>query len=176
MPIRDTWDDRRIAILRSLWQSGWSGSRIGAYLGVSRNAVIGKINRLGLSLSPMHRAARQAVNNVSARHKRSEKQKAAKLFPPPRTIQFKREPLPPIHVEDVARFRNYVDLPENGCQYHKGHVGEQFPEAGFCGLERIPNSAYCHGHHQRCWTAVPARTNRPFDASVPVKHREPENV
>lgn len=44
------WTDERVARLSKLWAEGLSASQIAADLGdVSRNAVIGKVHRLGLS-------------------------------------------------------------------------------------------------------------------------------
>jgi len=44
------WSDDRITTLSKLWQDGLSASQIAKQLGgVTRNAVIGKIHRLGLS-------------------------------------------------------------------------------------------------------------------------------
>ncbi len=45
------WTDERVDLLRRLWIEGLSASRIAAELagGVTRNAVIGKVHRLGLS-------------------------------------------------------------------------------------------------------------------------------
>ena len=42
------WTDDRVALLGRLWEEGESASRIAGELGVSRNAVIGKVHRLGL--------------------------------------------------------------------------------------------------------------------------------
>src|SRR6202007_292560 len=45
-----TWTDDRIEQLKKLWEGGLSASQIAAELGnVTRNAVIGKVHRLGLS-------------------------------------------------------------------------------------------------------------------------------
>ena len=45
-----TWTDERVDILKKLWSDGLSASQIAAEIGgVSRNAVIGKVHRLGLS-------------------------------------------------------------------------------------------------------------------------------
>ena len=45
-----SWDDNRIEQLKKLWGEGLSASQIAAELGgVTRNAVIGKVHRLGLS-------------------------------------------------------------------------------------------------------------------------------
>ena len=44
------WTDERVELLRKLWQDGLSASQIAKQLGgVTRNAVIGKVHRLGLS-------------------------------------------------------------------------------------------------------------------------------
>lgn len=44
-----TWTDERIALLKQLWtRDGLSAGQIAATLGVTRNAVIGKVHRLGL--------------------------------------------------------------------------------------------------------------------------------
>src|SRR5215218_10852712 len=45
-----TWSDDRVEQLKKLWEAGLSASQIAAELGgVTRNAVIGKVHRLGLS-------------------------------------------------------------------------------------------------------------------------------
>lgn len=48
-----SWTDHRIEQLKELWGEGKTASEIADYLGdVSRNAVIGKAHRLGLSSRP----------------------------------------------------------------------------------------------------------------------------
>src|SRR5262245_17692297 len=45
-----TWTDERVETLKKLWADGLSASQIAAELGgITRNAVIGKVHRLGLS-------------------------------------------------------------------------------------------------------------------------------
>ncbi|MGZ3259711.1 MAG: GcrA family cell cycle regulator, partial [Croceibacterium sp.] len=45
-----SWTDERVALLSKLWADGLSASQIAAELGgITRNAVIGKVHRLGLS-------------------------------------------------------------------------------------------------------------------------------
>ena len=47
---RPGWTDPRIETLTALWRSGLSASQIARTLGgVTRNAVIGKLHRLGLA-------------------------------------------------------------------------------------------------------------------------------
>ena len=58
-----TWSEDRVEQLKKLWEGGLSASQIAAELGnVTRNAVIGKVHRLGLSgraKSPSSAAPRQ---------------------------------------------------------------------------------------------------------------------
>ena len=45
-----SWTDERVDLLKKLWADGLSASQIAGELGnVTRNAVIGKVHRLGLS-------------------------------------------------------------------------------------------------------------------------------
>ena len=44
----DYWPDDRSAALRALWNEGKSASQAAQMLGVSRNAVMGRLNRMGL--------------------------------------------------------------------------------------------------------------------------------
>ena len=44
------WTDERVELLKKLWADGLSASQIAGQMGgVTRNAVIGKVHRLGLS-------------------------------------------------------------------------------------------------------------------------------
>ncbi|MDB5225442.1 MAG: cell cycle regulator GcrA [Candidatus Adlerbacteria bacterium] len=48
-----TWTDERTELLKKLWNDGLSASAIAAELGgITRNAVIGKVHRLGLEGRP----------------------------------------------------------------------------------------------------------------------------
>ena len=45
-----SWTDDRVELLKKLWADGLSASQIAGELGgITRNAVIGKVHRLGLS-------------------------------------------------------------------------------------------------------------------------------
>lgn len=47
-----TWTDDRVEVLKQLWDEGKTASQIAAVLGVTRNAVIGKAHRIGVSARP----------------------------------------------------------------------------------------------------------------------------
>ena len=47
------WTDERVEELKKMWDTGLSASEIGRRLGITKNAVVGKVRRLDL---PMRRA------------------------------------------------------------------------------------------------------------------------
>ena len=48
-PIGPTWTTERVELLKNHFEAGLSCREIAANIGVSRNAVIGKLSRLGLT-------------------------------------------------------------------------------------------------------------------------------
>ena len=66
-----SWTDERVETLKKMWGEGQSASQIAKELGgVTRNAVIGKVHRLGLS--------NRAGSSASSPAKPAAKEKAAK--------------------------------------------------------------------------------------------------
>ena len=61
MPAKKPWPPETIARLREAWASDISATRIGAELGFSKNAIIGKARRLGLSPRDTRFAAELAI-------------------------------------------------------------------------------------------------------------------
>ena len=65
-----SWTDDRVEILKKLWVEGQSASQIAKELGgVTRNAVIGKVHRLGLS----NRATSSSSSKSDTKSKTSAK-------------------------------------------------------------------------------------------------------
>ena len=46
--MNEEWTPKRVSALIALWNEGLSTSEIGGRLGVTKNAVVGKVHRLGL--------------------------------------------------------------------------------------------------------------------------------
>jgi GcrA cell cycle regulator len=75
-----SWTDERVELLKKMWNDGASASQIAKELGgVTRNAVIGKVHRLGLS----NRVGGEAEAEVA---------EAAPAAPPPKPAEPKVEP------------------------------------------------------------------------------------
>lgn len=86
-----SWTDERVELLKKMWGEGQSASQIAKELGgVTRNAVIGKVHRLGLS----NRAAGTTAPKADAKPKAEAKPKAAPKSEPKKAAAPKAEPKP----------------------------------------------------------------------------------
>ncbi len=84
-----SWTDERVELLKKMWGEGQSASQIAKELGgVTRNAVIGKVHRLGLSNRTTGGAKADAKPKVDAKPKPAPKPKA----PPKPKVEAKPEP------------------------------------------------------------------------------------
>ena len=89
------WTDDRVAVLTKLWAEGLSASQIAKKLGgVTRNAVIGKVHRLGLSgrAKPSNPAKKKARKTVA----RTRQTRAPSAPRAPRPVAQPRPAPPPI--------------------------------------------------------------------------------
>ena len=72
-----SWTDERVEILTKMWAEGNSASQIAKELGgVTRNAVIGKVHRLGLSNRATTSTANKSEPKVKSATKKWLKSKA----------------------------------------------------------------------------------------------------
>lgn len=165
------WDDKGIARLRELWAEGLSGSQVAAELGMTRNAVIGKIHRLGLS-------GRVSGRKVSVASVPKGTRRKPKDTPPNRPIiqrltfrpgETKAKvtsaiaPVPFEPIEDIdiplEQRRSIFELTPDTCRWPVGDVGQ--PGFFFCG-GAVPEGCgpYCHAHHKRATETVHERRER----------------
>ena len=141
----ETWTAERVEQLRNYVVNGLSCSEIATEIGVSRNAVIGKIHRLGLC--PV-----RAPGGVSGRScpPRSRRERAAT----PR-------PLLQVWLCDGARVaaatpagpvqsgqpRALLELTKGQCRWPLGEAADDCSaDLVFCGNEAIAGLSYCAGH------------------------------
>ena len=111
------WDDATNARLGELHRLGHSASEIGRLMGTSKNSIVGKLRRLGVSAKPQ-------VEKVALRR------------PPPMPVE-------PVKVMAIKRSRivTFADLEANQCRWPIGDP--RAPDFGFCGQERLPGRPYC---------------------------------
>ena len=72
------WNHTLVELIKQLWIKGRSAGEIGAQIGVSRNAVIGKIHRIGLN-----KASRQ-VPKLTAKSTKPKVEPVRKILNPPK--------------------------------------------------------------------------------------------
>ena len=150
-----SWTDERVELLRRLWLEGLSASRIAAELsdGVTRNAVIGKVHRLGLSgrvKAPVS-ASPLAARGRDARPVQSKP--AAPVMHGNLALKFTPVDLPAVkRSEDVVvplcENVTIMELRETMCRWPVGDPSSA--EFRFCGGRRNGGSdgPYC-AHHAR---------------------------
>ena len=151
-----TWTDERVETLKELWASGQSGNQIARKLGgVSRNAVIGKIHRLGLS----HRTV--ANRDRPPKKRRKSRRPARTIYSPKHNIRsadFSAGPplAQPMDTTDIDpptdKLVALFDLNDHICCWPVGHPGDE--GFGFCGRGRERGS-YCEAHAQIAYRGAP---------------------
>lgn len=138
-----SWTDDRVAILTKLWADGLSASQIAAELGgVTRNAVIGKVHRLGLS------GRAKPANSSAKRPKQVRRGYNAK----PRITASgdipARGPTARAAIEDlekpVCKKIDLVDLTEKTCKWPHGDPATD--DFHFCGNSTKEDTPYCEYH------------------------------
>jgi GcrA cell cycle regulator len=134
------WSDDRVSTLSKLWRDGLSASQIAKSLGgVTRNAVIGKIHRLGLSGRGMA-STRSWTPRLSTPLPRASA-RAPALARPSRpttlpTLVLPQEPDAPGLIQDL------VHLSAHTCKWPIGDP--KSPNFTFCG--RPSDGRYCGAH------------------------------
>jgi GcrA cell cycle regulator len=153
------WTDERVELLKKYWADGLSASQIAAQLGgVTRNAVIGKVHRLGLSgrakpasSGPRPRKARQASPHRPSRSFVSGNN-ALKMHthPAPRRVAA------PIPIEDlVVPISLRVSLLALNDQMCKWPLGDpSTADFHFCGHRNFNSLPYCEYHSRVAYQPV----------------------
>ena len=139
-----SWTDDRVELLKKLWKKGYSASQIAEELGgnVTRNAVIGKAHRLGLSSrpSPVKKSAEAAKK------------------PKPAPAKAKKKPVEKPATEEEPEVVTILSLTERMCKWPIGHPGE--PGFHFCGRKSMSGQPYCTYHAAMAYQAPQPRKDR----------------
>jgi GcrA cell cycle regulator len=150
-----TWTDERCDTLRRLWADGLSCSEIAAELrGVTRNAVIGKVNRLGLekrriSIPPYERKLGMVTRRKAVKPK----------FNGHVDLGIETEPdgltdLPPDTSENPVTL---MELTDDTCRWPLGDP--QSKDFRFCG-DKPGHGPYCQRHAHLAYAPAPTRRVR----------------
>src|SRR4051794_37078898 len=147
-----TWTDDRVEQLKKLWEAGLSASQIAAELGnVTRNAVIGKVHRLGLSgraKSPSSAAPRQRKARPAQHMMRGSRPQPRGTTARAHVFEVEMEP-DPIAYDNVVPMSQRLSLQELSkapCHWPIGDPASS--EFFFCGGKALQSLPYC-AHHSR---------------------------
>ena len=159
-----SWNDERVDLLKKLWSEGLSASQIAGRLGsVTRNAVIGKVHRLGLS-------SRATTSRMKSHRPRPRvAAPSAKRLPKPRFVNGGNSALHRLYQTDVephvppveeltiplAERKSIQTLLENHCRWPIGDPQEA--EFHFCGKNKVTGLPYCEFHARRAFQPPQAR-------------------
>ncbi|MGK2740853.1 GcrA family cell cycle regulator [Tepidicaulis sp. LMO-SS28] len=156
------WTEERVDLLKKLWAEGLSASQIAKQLGgVTRNAVIGKVHRLGLSgratsnRAPRSRPQTAAPANLQARAEAAPAQAQAAAALPKEKPLSAPAPISRALPEIVDGGATVLSLTEHTCKWPIGDPGES--NFHFCGQRSAPNMPYCAEHARLAYQPVQPR-------------------
>jgi len=169
------WTDERVEQLKRLWAEGLSASQIAGRLGgVTRNAVIGKVHRLGLSgrattsRTKSHRA-RPRTNTVPAAKRPAKTRFGAVGNPALRALYHPEAEayVPPAEelVIPPEQRKTLQMLTESSCRWPIGDP--QSDDFHFCNRTKVHGLPYCEVHARRAFQP-PQPRRRERDVSEPI--------
>ena len=171
------WTDDRVEKLKELWAEGLTASQIAKALGgVSRNAVIGKVHRLGLS--NRSNAAKPAINDAPepstpkpaaapiavdeeppvTEHKSKPAEVVEEAISPPAVETPNPVAALAAEVERSARKLSLLELNERTCKWPIGDPSTT--DFYFCGLPCAPDKPYCQAHVAVAYQPMSSRRDR----------------
>jgi GcrA cell cycle regulator len=150
-----TWTTERIQILKSRFEAGRSCREIAVDLGVSRNAVIGKLSRLQWTREE-NRAPHPNPRTKRAKGDRA-KATARLQYQMLKAVYADAAPPPdePIH---NGRCCSLLELDAQRCRWPISTPGAQ--DFCFCGNLPIDGLPYCAGHARLAYRPNPGRAAR----------------
>jgi GcrA cell cycle regulator len=162
-----SWTDERVSALKKLWSDGLSASQIAKQIGgVTRNAVIGKVHRLGLSgRSTPSRPVKRPPRLARPKPRAAETTLApAVIAPPPRAelplaVQARTPvggPLGPLVLSDGAH-ASILTLRDTMCKWPIGDPAD--PKFAFCG-RKSDCGPYCTEHAKVAFQPARKREGR----------------
>jgi GcrA cell cycle regulator len=148
-----TWTDERIELLRQHFEAGLSCREIAADIGVSRNAVIGKLSRLNLTRG-------RTIDDRKVQDRGLAPSRTSRTVP---RLQY--EMLATIYGEtgapmaagpiDDANRCSLLELAEKRCRWPISTPGAE--DFCFCGSTPVEGLPYCAGHSRLAYRVASSR-------------------
>lgn len=125
-----SWTPEKIKQLKKLWAKGKSTVEIGRELGISKNAVVGKVHRLELDARP------------------SPIKKATSPAPKPQKTK----------LSNNKGYMTLLDLKLNSCRWPIGEPKDA--DFHFCGKDTVTGKPYCAEHCKVAYTSLKELANQ----------------
>lgn len=147
------WTEERVAELKKLWAEGHSASQIAKRLGnVTRNAVIGKVHRLGLSgRATPSRPVKRPPRLARPKPQHVARQTGTSSAAPSQNTPQETAPVPVIREVNVEPQRlpngdmvTVMTVKDSMCKWPVGDPAD--PAFGFCGHATHEGAPYCTEH------------------------------
>jgi len=133
-----TWTTERVELLKRHFEEGLSCREIAASIGVSRNAVIGKLSRLGLTRGPIDTETRETT--AKARAAKSSPRQQYRIL---QAVYVNGQAIcdAPVASEHPC---SLYELSEQRCRWPISTPGAE--DFCFCGNMPLNGLPYCSGH------------------------------
>jgi GcrA cell cycle regulator len=137
-----TWTSERIELLKIRFAAGLTCREIACDIGVSRNAVIGKLSRLNLTRDKGFEVGRSARKDKTKENRprsvpRTQYQMLRKLYA-------EAEPVADNETIDSEHHCSLLELDEERCRWPISTPGAE--DFCFCGNAPLKGLPYCAGH------------------------------
>ncbi|THD81837.1 MAG: GcrA cell cycle regulator [Phenylobacterium sp.] len=147
------WTDERVELLKKLWQEGLSASQIAKQLGgVTRNAVIGKVHRLGLSGRATPSKPARTVFKAPRPARPVSAPSAPRRLAEPNSLAV--QPTPVRYVDEAPGTATVLTLAAHMCKWPIGDPS--LDTFTFCG-RGADGGPYCHEHAQVAYQPAQAK-------------------
>ena len=149
------WTSEQIEDLKARFKTGAQCSRIAQQMGRTRNAVIGKLNRLGFIAK--YRPARFLAKEGLAKEGKIPKPKSVdmnKMVPKKTEIKSAAVCAKPIHAPLEGPVP-LLQLRDHHCRYPLWTAKDR--EGDYCGAHVVTGFPYCATHAQLCYTTKAQR-------------------
>lgn len=149
------WNDERVELLKKLWTDGLSARQIASELGgITRDAVIGKIHRLGLSgrakrpSSSMPRPCRPRTPTMMHVSRPAMRGSTAATTPGANGHEIETEPEMVEEIIPLGQRCSLFELTEDKCRWPIGDPSDRTGEFFFFCGGKVEKLSYC-SHHCR---------------------------
>lgn len=153
------WTDEMVNQLREMWKEGLTTGEIGKRLGVSKNSIVGKVHRLGLSGRPSPIKKKDTTDSTPANNNKTEtKNNIVKEKAEPKVskkiTEEKEEKIekaePSVQTVEPIKNKHHhgktmlTDLDNHTCRWPIGDPKDE--NFHFCGKKIRLGQTYCDEH------------------------------